>query len=85
MFKKMVSVMLAGAMVISLAACGGGGSDADSGSGSQSETSGESSSDEGSDEGGSHQAQLPNGFAGRGIDQQYITPFMKSVSFPAMA
>lgn len=32
-----------------------------------------------------HQAQLPNGFAGRGIDQQYITPFMKSVSFPAMA
>lgn len=32
-----------------------------------------------------HQAQLPNGFAGRGIDQQYVTPFMKSVSFPAMA
>ncbi len=56
MFKKMVSVMLAGAMVISLAACGGGGSDADSGSGSQSETSGESSSDEGSDEGGSGEA-----------------------------
>lgn len=32
-----------------------------------------------------HQAQLPNGFAGRGIDQNFITPFMKSVSFPAMA
>ncbi|MBR3145094.1 MAG: hypothetical protein IKF53_04285 [Clostridia bacterium] len=32
-----------------------------------------------------HQAQLPNGFAGRGIDQQNITPFMKSKSFPAMA
>ncbi|MBQ3556968.1 MAG: hypothetical protein IJA11_04150 [Oscillospiraceae bacterium] len=32
-----------------------------------------------------HQAQLPNGFAGRGIDQNYITPFMKSVCFPAMA
>lgn len=32
-----------------------------------------------------HQAQLPNGFAGRGIDQNYITPFMKRVSFPAMA
>lgn len=32
-----------------------------------------------------HQAQLPNGFAGRGIDQAYVTPFMKRVSFPAMA
>lgn len=32
-----------------------------------------------------YQAQLPNGFAGRGIDQNYITPFMKRVSFPAMA
>lgn len=32
-----------------------------------------------------HQAQLPNGFAGRTIDQQYITPFMKMVRFPAMA
>lgn len=32
-----------------------------------------------------HQAQLPSGFAGRGIDQAYVTPFMKSVSFPAMA
>lgn len=32
-----------------------------------------------------HQAQLENGFAGRGVDQNYITPFMKRVSFPAMA
>lgn len=32
-----------------------------------------------------HQAQLPNGFAGRGIDQNFITPFMKRVSFPAMS
>lgn len=32
-----------------------------------------------------HQAQLPHGFAGRTIDQSYITPFMKSKSFPAMA
>lgn len=32
-----------------------------------------------------HQAQLENGFAGRGIDQSYITPFMKRVSFPAMS
>lgn len=32
-----------------------------------------------------HQAQLCNGFAGRGIDQNYITPFMKKVHFPAMA
>lgn len=32
-----------------------------------------------------HQAQLPNGFAGRGIDAENVTPFMKSVSFPAMA
>jgi len=32
-----------------------------------------------------HQAQLPNGFAGRGVDQNHITPFMKRVSFPAMA
>lgn len=32
-----------------------------------------------------HQAQQPGGFAGRGIDSEYITPFMKSVSFPAMA
>jgi DNA (cytosine-5)-methyltransferase 1 len=32
-----------------------------------------------------HQAQLPNGFAGRGIDQNHVTPFMKKVRFPAMA
>lgn len=32
-----------------------------------------------------HQAQQPNGFAGRSIDKDVITPFMKSVSFPAMA
>lgn len=32
-----------------------------------------------------HQAQQPNGFAGRSIDKEVITPFMKSVSFPAMA
>lgn len=32
-----------------------------------------------------HQAQLPNGFAGRGIDQNNVTPFMKRVGFPAMS
>ena len=32
-----------------------------------------------------HQAGLENGFAGRGIDQAHVTPFMKKVSFPAMA
>jgi len=32
-----------------------------------------------------HQASLPNGFAGRTIDQRYITPFMKRMCFPAMA
>ncbi|MBR0077558.1 MAG: hypothetical protein IJP72_04070 [Bacteroidales bacterium] len=32
-----------------------------------------------------HQAQQPNGFAGRTIDKDVITPFMKSVSFPAMS
>ena len=32
-----------------------------------------------------HQAQLPGGFAGRSIDKDVVTPFMKSVSFPAMA
>ena len=32
-----------------------------------------------------HQSQLPGGFAGRGIDTEYVTPFMKSVRFPAMA
>ena len=32
-----------------------------------------------------HQAQLPNGFAGRTIDQANITPFMKEKRFPSMA
>lgn len=32
-----------------------------------------------------HQAQQENGFAGRSIDKDVITPFMKSVSFPAMS
>lgn len=32
-----------------------------------------------------HQAQLPNGFAGRTIDQAHITPFMKEKRFPSMA
>lgn len=32
-----------------------------------------------------HQAKIPNGFAGRTIDKECITPFLKSVSFPAMA
>lgn len=32
-----------------------------------------------------HQAQLENGFSGRSIDKDIITPFMKSVSFPAMS
>lgn len=32
-----------------------------------------------------HQAGLENGFAGRGVDQNHVTPFMKKVAFPAMA
>ena len=32
-----------------------------------------------------HQAGMDGGFAGRGIDQSHVTPFMKGVSFPAMA
>ena len=32
-----------------------------------------------------HQSQIPGGFAGRGKDFQYVTPFLKSVGFPAMA
>lgn len=32
-----------------------------------------------------HQAQLKGGFAGRGIDSSYVTPFMKEHEFPAMA
>lgn len=31
-----------------------------------------------------HQAKLTSGFSGRTIDYKYITPFMKSVNFPAM-
>lgn len=31
------------------------------------------------------QVQLENGFSGRNIDKAIITPFMKAVSFPAMA
>lgn len=32
-----------------------------------------------------HQDNLPNGYSGRGHDTRFITPFMKSVNFPAMA
>jgi len=32
-----------------------------------------------------HQAGLENGFAGRGVDQNHVTPFMKKVAFPSMA
>jgi DNA (cytosine-5)-methyltransferase 1 len=32
-----------------------------------------------------HQAKMEKGFAGRGIDQAHVTPFMKRVSFPSMA
>ena len=32
-----------------------------------------------------HQAQLPNGFSGRTIDKDFVTPFMKSVRFPSMS
>ena len=32
-----------------------------------------------------HQAQLPGGFAGRGIDSAFVTPFLKMHGFPAMA
>ena len=32
-----------------------------------------------------HQAQLENGFSGRRIDTEFITPFLKEVKFPAMA
>ncbi|MCL2052548.1 MAG: hypothetical protein FWG91_12590 [Lachnospiraceae bacterium] len=31
-----------------------------------------------------HYARMENGFSARGIDTKYVTPFMKSVSFPAM-
>jgi len=32
-----------------------------------------------------HYARMENGFSARGIDTEHITPFMKRVSFPAMA
>lgn len=32
-----------------------------------------------------HQAQQSNGFAGRSVDKDNVTPFMKSVNFPAMS
>lgn len=32
-----------------------------------------------------HQANIPGGFGGRTIDAKYITPFLKSKDFPAMA
>lgn len=32
-----------------------------------------------------HQAQQENGFAGRSIDKDIVTPFMKNVRFPAMS
>lgn len=32
-----------------------------------------------------HQSQIPNGFSGRTIDTQYITPTLKEVNLPSMA
>lgn len=32
-----------------------------------------------------HQSQIEGGFAGRGKDTQFVTPFLKTVGFPAMA
>jgi DNA (cytosine-5)-methyltransferase 1 len=32
-----------------------------------------------------HQTSIPNGYSGRTFDSKYITPFLKSVRFPAMA
>ncbi|MDI9409131.1 MAG: DNA cytosine methyltransferase, partial [Candidatus Pacebacteria bacterium] len=32
-----------------------------------------------------HQTSIPNGYSGRRFDTQFITPFMKSKQFPAMA
>lgn len=32
-----------------------------------------------------HQASIPNGYAGRIFDQNYITPFLRAKSFPNMA
>ncbi|MDY7396227.1 hypothetical protein UMM65_13325 [Aureibaculum sp. 2210JD6-5] len=33
----------------------------------------------------SHQSSIENGYSGRTFDTKYITPFLKSVKFPAMA
>lgn len=32
-----------------------------------------------------HQTSIPNGYSGRTFDSKFITPFLKSVQFPAMA
>lgn len=32
-----------------------------------------------------HQTSIPNGYSGRTFDSKFITPFLKSVKFPAMA
>ena len=32
-----------------------------------------------------HQSSIPGGYAGRGFDSRFITPFMKEQKFPAMA
>lgn len=32
-----------------------------------------------------HQTSIENGYSGRTFDTKYITPFLKSVKFPAMA
>jgi len=32
-----------------------------------------------------HQTSIPDGYSGRTFDSKYITPFLKSVQFPAMA
>ena len=32
-----------------------------------------------------HQTSIPNGYSGRTFDTKFITPFLKSVKFPAMA
>ncbi|QQT61901.1 hypothetical protein I6I97_22460 [Sphingobacterium multivorum] len=32
-----------------------------------------------------HQSSIPNGYSGRSFDSKYVTPFLKSVKFPAMA
>ena len=56
MFKKMVSVMLAGAMVISLAACGGGNAGGESGSQSGADSGSEAEGEESGDKGGSSEA-----------------------------